>query len=272
MKRKPDVIIIGCQKSGTTALEKYMTQHPDIWMTGTEVHYFDQRKKLPIDWYLSIFGKHKEKIVGEKTPAYIYFKDIPQQIAEVNPNCKIIICVREPVSRAYSEYQMLRLNGVTKGKWENVWNTRHYLKRGLYADQLKNVYKSFPKKQVMVVKTEDLYEKREKVITEVFKFLNVDETFKPPILRDFHKGGHGKFPCLAYAARFLIQCRRFFRKFKWGWWIDDYLHYVVMLIKIINKKKGYKPMSKKMQKKIEKYYKEPNEEFYEMTGIRWEYE
>lgn len=270
--RKPNCIIIGCQKCGTTALKKYMAQHPDVFMTKNEVHYFDQKKKLPIEWYCSLFNDRKEKIVGEKTPAYCYFKEIPKQIAELNPNCKIIMCVRDPVARAYSEYQMRKLSGEVRGKWEKVWNTRNYLSRGLYAEQLRNILKSFPKEQVLIIKTGNLYSNREETVKSVFHFLNIDEEFIPPQLKDYHKGGTGRFKSLEYAARFFILLRRFFRQFKWGWWLDDFFHYFVMYIKEVNKKKGYKQMSKKMQIKLQEYYKEPNEEFKRMTGIGWEYE
>jgi hypothetical protein len=270
--RKPNCIIVGCQKCGTSALQKYIAQHPDIWMTRSEVHYFDRKKKSPIKEYLSIFDKHDEKIVGEKTPNYCYFEEIPTKIAELNPNCKIIMCVREPVARAYSEYQMLKLNGVCNDRWEDVWNTRDYLTHGLYAKQLKNLYKSFNPKQVLVIKSEDLYSKRSEVVKRVFKFLDVDDTFIPPQLRDVHQGGVGRFKLLTCLVRVLIFTRELFSQFKWGYRFGDYIQYLTMCVKIVNKKSGYKPMTKKMQKKIQEYYKEPNEEFYKMTGIRWEYE
>lgn len=268
--RKPNCIIIGCQKCGTTALKKYIAQHPDIFMLENEVHYFDQKKALPISWYCSLFANRKEKIVGEKSPAYCYFQEIPPQIAELNPACKIIICVRDPVARAYSEYQMLKLNGVTKGRWEEVWNTRHYLARGLYAEQLKNVYKYFNKNQVLIIKTEELYSNRLAVVKATFNFLGVNDTFIPEQLGDVHKGGHGKYIIINLITKYCIKCRQITRKSRYTLWLDDALYHVVNILKFVNKKKGYKPMSDEMKQKLREYYKEPNEEFYKMTGIRWE--
>jgi len=270
--RKPNFLIIGCQKSGTTALVKYLKQHPDIYMPDQEIHYFDQKHDLGDRWYCSHFTNCKEKMVGEKSPAYCYFKNIPQMIAELNPNCKIIICVREPVARAYSEYKMLVLNGVEKREWENAYKHKHYLSRGHYAEQIKNVYKYFDKNQVMVIKSEELYHFRLPITQQVFQFLGVDSSFVPKNFNDIHQGGSVRWEWLNIITGKLIKVRWFVIENKNLLFLDSLITIAIQILKQVNKKHGYKPMSKAMRDKLQEYYKPLNRELEKLVGITWEYE
>jgi hypothetical protein len=272
MMRKPTFMIIGCQKSGTTALVRYLQQHPDIYMPKREIHYFDQKHSCGDKWYCSHFNNRKEKMVGEKSPAYCYFKQIPKMISELNPECKIIICVREPVARAYSEYQMRVLNGTEKRRWANAYKHKHYLLRGHYAEQLKNVYKYFNKNQVMVIKAEELYAHRLEVTQQVFHFLGVDATFKPQNLTDTHVGGSVRWKWVNNITGKLIKVRWFILENPELLRMEPVVTLVIQILKQANKKRGYKSMSPKIRKEIQEYYKPLNEELNKLVGITWEYD
>lgn len=269
--RKPDFLIIGCQKSGTTALKYYLAQHPDIWCPKDELHFFDQRYKKGMNWYLSQFDR-PEKVVGEKTPAYVFFKHIPKQIYQMKPDIKLIVLLREPVSRAYSEYMMLHLKGVMPFPFEHlVFNSkgevdkeRVCIRRGLYAEQLKNVYKYFNKNQVLVLKAEDLKTDKQKTLNKVFKFLDIG-LFIPHDMTNQHIGGSPRSRVLNYITGLFTAIQKFSstKYFKLHWAATK----CVRATEYINKQKGYKPMKKSTRQKLEKFFEKPNQELYRMEGI-----
>jgi hypothetical protein len=116
----PQFIIAGAQKSGTTALAALLSEHSGIsFSPKKEVHFFDRSKyfKQGLEEYMKAFRSWNYStlhvvpavpIYGEATPFYIASKDACRRIAQTLPGVKMIILMREPVARAYSEYQMKR--------------------------------------------------------------------------------------------------------------------------------------------------------------------
>ena len=272
--RKPDFLIIGCQKSGTTALKYYISQHPDIWMPKDELHFFDQRYKKGMKWYLSHFNR-PEKCVGEKTPAYIFFPTIPKHMRQMNKDLKLIVLLREPVSRAYSEYMMQHLKGSMPYSFEHlvlnakgeVNKDRVCIRRGLYAEQLRNLYMYFDKKQVLVLKAEDLKTSKQETLDKVFKFLGV-ALFIPHDLTNRHIGGQPKSKTLEKLTGVFTAMQHFNHKH------SEIIHWTatkcIRALKHFNKtKNGYDPMKESTRQKLEEFFKEPNRELYEMEGISW---
>ena len=272
--RKPDFIIIGCQKSGTTALKYYLTQHPDIWCPKDELHYFDQREHKGIQWYYSQFDS-KAKLVGEKTPAYIFFPEIPNKIRTMSRHIKLIVLVREPVSRAYSEYMMQHLKGVMPYPFEelvfdedgDVNTERVCIRRGMYAMQLKNLYKYFNKNQVLVLKAEDLKTNRQETIDKVTDFLGVDR-FEPEDKSDRHVGGQPKYRTVEYLTGIFTRIQGYNHKH------FDFIHWCatkcIRVLKHFNRTTGYEPMKPETKKKLQEFFKEPNKELEMLEGITWQ--
>ncbi|XP_006818941.1 heparan sulfate glucosamine 3-O-sulfotransferase 1-like [Saccoglossus kowalevskii] len=111
-KRLPTVINIGAKKAGTTALQIFLSSHPQIAssLNHMEIHYFDWNYDKGIDYYRSRFQYSKEsQEVFEKTPRYFITEEAPRRIKEdISPNVKIILVVRDPVKRAMSDYNHVR--------------------------------------------------------------------------------------------------------------------------------------------------------------------
>ena len=104
----PNFIIAGAEKSGTSSLLFYMSEHEDIFTPAKkEIHFFDDGDNFNegIDWYKQWFtGWSGEKAIGECTPIYMYFPECAQRIHDVYPEMKLIFILRNPVDRAYSNY------------------------------------------------------------------------------------------------------------------------------------------------------------------------
>lgn len=125
----PGAFIVGAQKAGTSSLFRYLELSPNL--TGSEpkeVGFFDKEYhfKKGVDWYERHFVRRKKgsQIYFEATPEYLYREQVPRRIYEYNPNAKIVILLREPVSRAYSAWNMYRQFSES-GKYPKVLD-RHY--------------------------------------------------------------------------------------------------------------------------------------------------
>ena len=108
---KPNYICIGVQKGGTCSLINYLNIHPEINMTREDKHFFDRKlsdgelSDNDIKKYEESFKTNKP-IVGEKTPSYCYLRYAIDRIYDYDKNMKLIILLREPISRAFSQYNM----------------------------------------------------------------------------------------------------------------------------------------------------------------------
>jgi hypothetical protein len=104
-KRLPQAIIIGAKKCGTRALLKFIGAHPNVSTAGAELHFFDRFYHMGLDWYREQMPYSLEnQVTIEKTPKYLIDKQVPERVYQMNPNIKLIVVLRNPVTRAISEY------------------------------------------------------------------------------------------------------------------------------------------------------------------------
>lgn len=217
--KPPDFIIIGVQKGGTTSLYNYLIQHPQIAPAAQkEIHYFDLNFDRTPEWYCSQFPQPQtgeNLLTGEASPYYIFHPQVPGRIRDLFPKVKIIALLRNPVERAISHYyyyikigyESLSLESAIaaepdrlKGEIEKLlanptyesYNHRHhtYLTRGIYADQLPAWMKLFPKEQILILKSEDLYDNPCATFNTVLEFLNLP----PHQLETYEKYNSTQYP------------------------------------------------------------------------------
>ena len=124
--KKPNYLVIGAQKSGTTSVRGLLGQHPDIYIHPEELQFFWREYGDDFERYCSNFeDAGSAQFVGEKSPDYLFFKEAAPRIAELNPDMKLIVILREPTLRAYSDWYQR-----TVGKWykeNNKLETRTFL-------------------------------------------------------------------------------------------------------------------------------------------------
>ncbi len=191
-----DFLVIGAQKAGTSSLYVYLQQQDEIEMSKKkELHFFDDDK---INWtqpcyeiYHKEFSATSTQKKGEITPFYMYDERCMNRIAKYNPNIKLIILLRNPIERAFSQYKMsVHVN--KKETQDFSWCIREgrnrirnnelsnhiysYVERGFYGKQISYIYSRFPKNQVLVLKTTDLELDPIKTITTICQFLNINFT------------------------------------------------------------------------------------------------
>jgi hypothetical protein len=198
-----------------------MMEHPNITRPRIkEINFFNKiQKKIPpfkygdnykkgILWYKSHFPtifqkyqhekKHKSRLItGEATTHYLFQSDIvPKRVAKILPTVKLIAILRNPIDRAYSQYCMLKIEGIESLSFEdaliyedpklamkhntltipqNHTRTKEhlYLSRGIYVENLKRWMNIFTKKQFLILQTEEFNSKPNEVLKRVYKFLDL---------------------------------------------------------------------------------------------------
>lgn len=194
--RKIDFIVGGTQKGGTTALDYYLRRHPQIGMADRkELHFFDNERifsksKVRYSEYEKKFNfKSQKKIYGEATPIYFYWEPCCKRIWEYNPEIKLIFILRNPISRAFSHWNMEFDRNYDSETFSNAivneservkeslplqHRVYSYIDRGLYFEQIKRYKSYFPDKQLLFIKYEEFKTEQEKTLFDIFKFLGVN--------------------------------------------------------------------------------------------------
>jgi hypothetical protein len=212
--RSLDFIIIGAQKCGTTSLHKYLESHPQLYLLPEkEVPYFsnDEYRARGWEWYVKDFFAQAPpgKLWGKSTPAYMTSFEVPKRIHAQMPAVKLIALLRNPVDRAFSHYKMMvkrkketrRFAEVVEEKLQPGQLERErllppgtedkgYLTMGEYGRILEEYLQSFPRRQLLVLFTEDLEREPGLVLKRVLRFLDVNDDFVPANLgKHYHVGG-----------------------------------------------------------------------------------
>nr|XP_054758597.1 heparan sulfate glucosamine 3-O-sulfotransferase 1-like [Lytechinus pictus] len=105
-KRLPDVLIIGSKKCGTTTLKNFLGFHPQITVTQYEAHFYDTKRYMGMDWFKDQLPYAlPNQLVVEKTPRYFVYPGIKEQMRkDLDPDIKLIIVLREPITRGVSDF------------------------------------------------------------------------------------------------------------------------------------------------------------------------
>ena len=199
----PNFLIIGGVRCGTTSLYYNICKHPSILPAAQdEIGFFDVNFHLGLKWYRSMFPTTKQmnevkaktnfSITGEDTPFYFWREDAAKRIYNLLPNCKIIIILRHPVDRAYSNYQLGKRTGWEKLTFEQAidaekkqlekgldsskfGNFRSYLAKSIYSYQIKSWLETFPRNQLQVLSTEELAKNVTGTMSNIFQFLGLPD-------------------------------------------------------------------------------------------------
>lgn len=202
---KPNFIIVGVQKGGTTSLFNYLAQHPRIKLPQEkEPGFFGHKYHQGMNWYQSLFPAvwssidREIFITGEASTDYIFNPHAPRRVAEILPEVKIIALLRNPVERAYSHYhhvvrlkrEPLSFEAAIAKEEERVgpiiqrmktdenyyhigFNSYSYLSRGIYVDQLQAWFEWFDREQILILRSEDLQTDLPNLYQKVLDFLEL---------------------------------------------------------------------------------------------------
>jgi hypothetical protein len=190
----PNLIVIGAQKCGTSALHFYLGLHPEISMSETkELNFFIRRRnwRLGVDWYRQQFDPHSP-VRGETSPNYTahpLFRGVPNRMHSVVPDAKLVYLVRDPLERIAAHWVHNYANGrISRGLGEmSMRHRRTYIARSRYHRQLRRFLRHYPIERVLVLEQRDLRDHRAATLRTVFEFAGVDPGFTHP---DFRREQH----------------------------------------------------------------------------------
>jgi hypothetical protein len=193
--RKPNFIVGGALKAGTTAIYHYLRQHPQVFMAADkELRFFSYDEKDPwcithpkgfpvktFDKYLEAFSGAKDEIaIGEASPMYLHSEFAARKIRECLPDAKLIFSLRNPIDSAYSSFQMdFRVERETRSVEDGLGIDQPRVQRYRYYFHLKKWFELFPPENIKIIIFDDIVEDPASSISGIYRFLHVDESFVP---------------------------------------------------------------------------------------------
>nr|XP_004663167.1 heparan sulfate glucosamine 3-O-sulfotransferase 3B1 [Jaculus jaculus] len=206
-KQLPQAIIIGVKKGGTRALLEFLRVHPDVRAVGAEPHFFDRSYHKGLDWYRDLMPRTLEgQITMEKTPSYFVTREAPARISAMSKDTKLIVVVRDPVTRAVSDYtqtlskrpdipsfESLTFRNRSAGLIDTSWSA---IQIGLYAKHLEPWLRHFPLGQMLFVSGERLVSDPAGELGRVQDFLGLKRIITD---KHFYFNQTKGFPCLKKA-------------------------------------------------------------------------
>ena len=212
----PDAIVIGAQRSGTSSLYKWLEGHPDVVASvRKETEYFTNNLDKGERWYRAHFpsrARHRlamarsgrPLLTFEATPSYLSHPHTAERVARTVPNAKLIALVRDPVERAWSQYQHEHRAGREQLSFEDAiaaeterlapelqrmaadphyvskpFHRFSYVTRGHYAEQLEHWLRHFDRDRLLILRSEDLWSDSAVTLGSILTFLGL-AAWTPP--------------------------------------------------------------------------------------------
>ena len=182
---KIDFIGIGAPRCATTWIWQCLKTHPQICCASRkEIYFFDNYSnyKKGLEFYCSFFRHCSEtQIKGEYSTTYFENENAPALIKKHFPYVKLIVCLRNPIERAYSYYLYDKSNRAVTETFENaLLKYQKYIKGGLYFTHLQHYLRFFPLDNILILIYEDIEKNPVGFMRRIYKFLQVDENFVSP--------------------------------------------------------------------------------------------
>lgn len=223
---KVDFVVAGAQKAGTRALRHFLSQHPDIGLSRSsrpEAHFFDwvlgaSDLVVPSSTYQRYHNMFTPtalaRTTGDVTPNYLYDSNALARIRTYNPAMKVVVLLRSPIDRAYSQWAMqvqrkietraflpALLHELRVFQASGQHRNFSYVQRGFYDGQISRLQSLFPPKQNLILRTEDLNDNHSETLSRVFRFLEVS-----PIVAPSKKQVHSRrYPPMSAYSRTLLR-------------------------------------------------------------------
>lgn len=219
---RPDLLLIGAQKAGTTSLYRYLGQHPRVLMSRVKepgfLSWLDEKSSVgpagePVvaqtlaRWEELFEGCEEMRAdgepcaVGEATTAYLYAPGAPARAVKYVPDARVVALLRQPAERAFSNWLHARRegrepisdfvsalgaeDGRVASNWGPMW---HYTRKSRYAPQLQRWRRYFGDR-MLVLTTDELDADGVGTCQRIFRFLGLDDAFVPDVERRWNAGG-----------------------------------------------------------------------------------
>ena len=219
----PDFVVIGGSKSGTHWINECLREHPEVYVTPEthEIFFFDRHFDRGVEWYARYFRGHRgEKRVGDITPTYLAHPLAAQRLHGVLPKATLIVSLRNPVQRAWSNYLHVWRKGDIPSKlnfWQACARRPEILGDGEYFRCLAPWRRLFPSEQLHLLVLDDAAADPFGFMSRIYNILGVDARFQAATTTQ--KTNEHQTPRSMLAAKLAFRIARFLH--------DSGLHRVV---------------------------------------------
>jgi len=221
MSKNVSLFIIGVQKAGTTSMYNYLLQSDEFaghitpeYTFYTHIDKFETGEEAGFNYYFSGVDVANKQIIA-KCASMLFQEEALIRLKKSLPNVKLIVILREPVSRAYSSFKYAKKTGretITNFKDAFLATNRFpndpilqketsYREMGFYAKNLKLLYSLFPKENIKVVKFDDLNNQTNQVVADVYGWFFPDKSVTFDIKKKYNSGGAERSTMIAKIFR-----------------------------------------------------------------------
>ena len=199
--KKVEIFIIGPQKAATRWMYEAIREHPELYTPQRSdhgIHYFDMFSYKSIDWYHQYFiDSNRNRKLCDVTYSYIRSPWAARRIYQYNPKAKIILCMRNPVDRAFSHYWHEKKKGKYNFDFSEVLDNydlfASWLEPGFYAEHIERFLQYFPEQQILYLLYDDLKKNPKQFLKQFLDFAEVNSNFEPSFLNiKINKAGNKK--------------------------------------------------------------------------------
>lgn len=200
-RKRPDFVIIGSMRSGTTSLYQYLKSHPDVIGSSVkEPSFFSWDSRMGIKKYMSLFPLKEEatdKLVFEASATYLHHRKAARRLNAAIPSIKIIVNLRDPIARAVSHYnyyanpespfglenpEQIETRDITQAFTDDLqghehrWNKK-YCRFSLYGEQLEPYYELFGSQNILTLELQQMEKDPGSLMGRVSRFLGIDDSW-----------------------------------------------------------------------------------------------
>lgn len=284
LKQKISLMIVGAQKAGTTSLKNYLGQHPKLQThPHKELSYFFDAAEYEKGFENALRKYYDVKegsnlLVAKNAGLYVSEQGIIR-LKEHNPDCKLVLILRNPIERSYSSYLMEKNYGAINGTFESIaavvqkgdrtdWRYEFFIGMSLYYQHLAMIYKHFPHEQVKLIRYENFETATDRVCSEIFEWLNVDPGFLPDTKTRYNVTHVNRSPSYGRLVVQLLRNQNPVKKILRSVMPGKMDYKVGELLRNINKtNKLYEKIPESMEILLRDFYKSHNEKLSELTGM-----
>lgn len=192
----PNFFVVGPPKAGTTSIAHHLKKHPQVFIPDVkEPHYFSPHIESVVNLNLDEYRRLYEKAsgytaIGDLSASYFLYEEVPGRIFEVSPDARIVMMLRDPVARAYSDFTFARTLGIEPEtafrkalqRYETrdspEWYlSRCYIEQGLYYSPVRRYQETFGKERVLLLPFDDLTRNPREFFARIATHIGVNPGF-----------------------------------------------------------------------------------------------
>lgn len=267
----PTFLGIGAPRAGTTWLNTLLASHPDVYTPTLrdEINFFDQYYERGLSWYETLFPQpdHAERYqaIGEISPQYVECAKCPERIFKTLPESKLIVMLRHPVNRAYSQFGFYVQRRNYRGSFENFLAARpRALERGFYSRYLKRYLHYFDRTRLLALIFEDAVTDISQTKTTLADFLDIAVDKFP------RSAGSGKVnPSSVPTFQFLYGCVAMTGRQLRKWHLEPLVDFVMRtsIPRILAKGDSLPPLDEELKQRLSQLYQDEFDELEQCMQI-----